>query len=51
MQQHLIDDLLEMPYEIIGEKALTKQDQVFKLIIIGDSGVGKSCLMTRVVSN
>ena len=27
------------------------QDYLFKLIIIGNSGVGKSCLMHRVTSN
>lgn len=26
-------------------------DHLFKLIVIGDSGVGKSCLMHRVTSN
>ena len=26
-------------------------DRLFKLIIIGDSGVGKSCLMHRVTTN
>ena len=40
-----------MPIEVIGDKALTTQDHLFKLIIIGDTGVGKSCLMKRVMDN
>ena len=40
-----------MPFEVIGDKALTTQDHLFKLIIIGDTGVGKSCLMKRVMDN
>ena len=28
-----------------------KQDYLFKMIIIGNSGVGKSCLMRRVTTN
>jgi len=40
-----------MPYEILSNKAFTNQDFRFKLIIIGNSGVGKSCLLTRVTTN
>ena len=40
-----------MKYEYLGNKKLVKQDLLFKLIIIGDSGVGKSCLMMRVVDD
>ena len=40
-----------MEYSYINDKNLTNQDHIFKLIIIGDSGVGKSCLMNRVVDN
>ena len=40
-----------MPFEVIGDKALSTQDHLFKLIIIGDTGVGKSCLMKRVMDN
>lgn len=29
----------------------TKNDHTFKLVLIGDSGVGKSCLMTRFVED
>jgi GTPase SAR1 family protein len=47
--------LASIPYEIIsstnkGTPALS-QDYLFKLIIIGNSGVGKSCLMHRVTTN
>jgi len=47
--------LAGIPYEIIsttskGAPALS-QDYLFKLIIIGNSGVGKSCLMHRVTTN
>ncbi len=28
-----------------------KQDYLFKMIIIGNSGVGKSCLMNRMTTN
>ena len=28
-----------------------QQDFLFKLIVIGDSGVGKSCLMHRATNN
>ena len=40
-----------MPYEILDPKNNTTQDFLFKLIIIGDSAVGKSCLMHRVTTN
>ena len=40
-----------MPHEVISDKTLTTQDHLFKLIIIGDTGVGKSCLMKRVMDN
>ena len=42
---------MEMPFEVISDKALNTQDYLFKLIIIGDTGVGKSCLMKRVMDN
>jgi len=40
-----------MSHEVIADKTLTTQDHLFKLIIIGDTGVGKSCLMKRVMDN
>lgn len=36
---------------MIADKSLATQDHLFKLIIIGDTGVGKSCLMKRVMDN
>ena len=42
---------MKMPFDVIGDKALSTQDHLFKLIIIGDTGVGKSCLMKRVMDN
>ncbi len=46
--------LYKMPYEIMtGEEAQahSEHNSLFKVIIIGDSGVGKSCLMHRVTTN
>ena len=40
-----------MPYEVINDKAVTSQDELFKLIIIGDTGVGKSCLLSKVMDD
>ena len=42
-------------YEIIpvqgGGPSSLQQDFLFKLIVIGDSGIGKSCLMHRMCHN
>lgn len=47
--------LANIPYEIISTTSKNapalSQDYLFKLIIIGNSGVGKSCLMHRVTTN
>ena len=40
-----------MPFVVLAEKAITTQDHLSKLIIIVDTGVGKSCLMKRVMDN
>jgi len=40
-----------MPYEILENKSVQYQDFLFKLIIIGDSAVGKSCLLHRLTNN
>ena len=48
-----IDKLQLIPYQIMPNKdgPTKKQDYLFKMIIIGNSGVGKSCLMQRVTTN
>ena len=47
--------LANIQYEMISTTSKTApaltQDYLFKLIIIGNSGVGKSCLMHRVTTN
>ena len=40
-----------MPYEKIMDNQSMQGDYLSKVIIIGDTGVGKSCLMKRVVDN
>jgi len=45
-----VESLQRMPYELMDPK-LNKSDFLFKLIIIGDSAVGKSCLLQRVTTN
>lgn len=40
-----------MPYEILENKSVQYQDFLFKLIIIGDTAVGKSCLLHRLTNN
>lgn len=50
----LMKRLYKMPYQIIkSEDDLPESEHstLFKIIIIGDSGVGKSCLMHRVTAN
>lgn len=43
-------DFDKLPHEVITEDMLN-YDLSYKLIIIGDSGVGKSCLMLRATKN
>ena len=46
-----MQQLSQMPYEILESKSVTYQDFLFKLIIIGDSAVGKSCMLHRLTNN
>ena len=50
-QGALMQKLSAMPYEILESKSVQYQDFLFKLIIIGDSAVGKSCLLHRLTNN
>ena len=50
----LMKQLYKMPYEFLNSedsKTISEHNSLFKVIIIGDSGVGKSCLMHRVTNN
>lgn len=49
--QAVVEKLSHMPYEILESKSVQYQDFLFKLIIIGDSAVGKSCLLHRLTNN
>ena len=40
----------ELPYEILPDD-YTQYDLSFKIIVIGDSGVGKSCLTMKATKN
>ena len=51
MEQSQVEQIKQIPFEVLNDRALTTQDHLFKLIIIGDTGVGKSCLMKRVMDN
>ena len=41
---------MAMPYELLSPK-FNQSDFLFKMIVIGDSAVCKSCLMQRVTTN
>ena len=46
------NELINIPYEMFSYKENgPQQDYLFKLIIIGNSAVGKSCLMHRITTN
>jgi Ras-related protein Rab-2A len=49
-EESLISRLMQMPHEVLDSK-YNQTDFLFKLIVIGDSAVGKSCLMQRVTTN
>ena len=51
MEQSQVEQIKQIPFEVLSDKAIPTQDHLFKLIIIGDTGVGKSCLMKRVMDN
>lgn len=40
---------MSIPYEVVRDKNINEYDSCYKLIIIGDSSVGKSCLLNRVM--
>ena len=50
-RHQMVERLLKMDYHILQNKSISNQDFLFKLIIIGDSAVGKSCLLHRLTTN
>ncbi|TNV76185.1 hypothetical protein FGO68_gene8329 [Halteria grandinella] len=45
------EKLKNISYSGIKDKNIAHQDFLYKLIIIGDTGVGKSCLLARIMDN
>ena len=45
---NLIKDLR---HEVILDKTQAHHDALFKIIIIGDSGIGKSCVLKRLIED
>ena len=40
-----------MRHEVIMDRTQTYFDALFKIIIIGDSGIGKSCVLKRLIDD
>jgi GTPase SAR1 family protein len=38
-------------HEVIMDRTQTYFDALFKIIIIGDSGIGKSCVLKRLIDD
>ena len=46
-----VNQIDKLRHEIITDKTMTYHDSLFKFIIIGDTGIGKSCVLKRLVEN
>ena len=49
-REDMIDRLKKMPYQLENPKT-AKTDLLLKVILVGDSSVGKSALMHRITQN
>ena len=47
---NLYDNILEKDFEILSQDYDGKHDHVFKIIIIGDSYVGKTSIINKIIS-
>ena len=46
-----LKQIKDLRHEVILDKTQTYHDALFKLIIIGDSGIGKSCVLNRLIED
>ena len=46
-----LQQIKDLRHEIILDKTQTYHDALFKVIIIGDSGIGKSCMLKRLMED
>ena len=46
-----LSEIAQLRYEQIVDRTQTQFDALFKIIIIGDSGIGKSCILKRLIDD
>jgi ABC-type bacteriocin/lantibiotic exporter with double-glycine peptidase domain len=46
-----INQIEDLRHEVIIDRTQTYFDALFKIIIIGDSGIGKSCVLKRLIDD
>jgi Ras-related protein Rab-2A len=46
-----LSQIKDLRVEVILDKTQTYHDALFKIIIIGDSGIGKSCVLKRLMED
>ena len=50
-QYNNLKEIAALRYEQIVDRTQTQFDALFKIIIIGDSGIGKSCILKRLIDD
>ena len=46
-----LDQISKLRFEQVVDRTQTHFDALFKIIIIGDSGIGKSCILKRLIDD
>ena len=46
-----LSSIENLKHEVISDRTKTQFDALFKIIIIGDSGIGKSCVLKRLIDD